>query len=116
MSEAATEPDVRVWLDRAGLGSFFRWVVTSVDAGARKPAPEFFDYALRKCAWMRDEILFVGNQLNADVVGGESYGIRTVWLSGSDYRSNDDSPVNVTPTYTITTLLDLPALLRTIRA
>ena len=44
-----TEAAVRDWLNRAGLGALFRWVVTSVDAGARKPAPEFFQYALARC-------------------------------------------------------------------
>jgi FMN phosphatase YigB (HAD superfamily) len=38
----ASETAVRGWLERAGLSALFRWVVTSVDAGARKPAPQFF--------------------------------------------------------------------------
>ncbi len=48
---------------------------------------------------------------DADVAGGESYGIRTVWLSGSAYRSEDDSGVPATPTYTILTMDELPELL-----
>jgi hypothetical protein len=47
------------------LGNFFAWIVTSVDVGFRKPVPEFFDFALRKCGLGPDEVLFVGNQLNA---------------------------------------------------
>lgn len=39
------EKEVRAWLDRAGLERRFEWVITSVDAGCRKPAPEFFAYA-----------------------------------------------------------------------
>jgi hypothetical protein len=31
----AREYDVRTWLRRAGLDHVFRWVMTSVDAGAR---------------------------------------------------------------------------------
>ena len=42
----AKASDVRAWLERAGLDDLFRWVITSVDAGARKPAPRFFEYAL----------------------------------------------------------------------
>jgi FMN phosphatase YigB (HAD superfamily) len=110
----ATEADARIWLDRAGLERYFRWVVTSVDAGARKPARAFFDYAVGRCGVSPDEILFVGNQLNADVAGGESYGIRTVWLSGPAYRSEDDRAVDTTPTYTILTMDELPELLRRI--
>src|SRR5688572_20849888 len=43
-TRVAGEADVRGWLARAGLSHLFRWVVTSVDVGARKPAPRFFEY------------------------------------------------------------------------
>jgi len=112
----AAEADVRGWLDRAGLGRFFRWVITSVDAGGRKPAPEFFEYALERCGLAKDDVLFVGNQLNTDIAGAEAFGIRTVWLSGPAYRSHDDAPCTVCPTYTIRTLYDLPALLQRLHA
>jgi FMN phosphatase YigB (HAD superfamily) len=108
----AKESDVRAWLERAGLGRLFRWVVTSVDAGARKPAPQFFEYALAQCGLAKEDILFVGNQLNTDVAGAQAFGISTVWLSGSEYRSTDDGPSQASPTYTIRTLYDLPTLLQ----
>jgi HAD superfamily hydrolase (TIGR01493 family) len=113
----ATEAELRQRLERAGIGRFFRWVVTSVDAGFRKPAPEFFDFALAKCALRKDEVLFVGNQLNTDITGAGQYGIRTVWLSGRRYRSVDEtlSPKDVRPTYRIPTLRQLPLLLQRIR-
>jgi FMN phosphatase YigB (HAD superfamily) len=108
----AQESDVRAWLDRAGLGLLFRWVITSIDAGARKPAPQFFEYALAHCGLAKEHVLFVGNQLNTDVAGGQAFGIRTVWLSGSEYRSVDDTSLETSPTYTIRTLYQLPSLLR----
>ena len=111
-TRGARELDVRQWLERAGLSSLFRWVVTSVDAGARKPAPRFFEYALARSEVAKEETLFVGNQLNTDILGAEAVGIRTVWLSGSDYHSEDDAPCEAVPTYTIRTLADLPDLLR----
>jgi HAD superfamily hydrolase (TIGR01509 family) len=114
-TRVATGAEARRWLERAGIARFFRWVVTSVDAGARKPAPEFFAFALAKCGLSRDDVVFVGNQLNADVAGGEAFGIRTIWLSGGAHRSPDDSAVECTPSYRITGLLELPALLREIR-
>ena len=112
-TRTAREAELRRWLDRAGIEQFFSWVVTSVDAGCRKPAREFFDFALGKCAVNKEEILLVGNQLNTDVKGGEAYGIRTVWLSGPAYRSADEtlSPNDVRPSYTISTLRELPALI-----
>jgi FMN phosphatase YigB (HAD superfamily) len=115
-TRGAAETDVRGWLERAGLNRLFRWVITSVDAGARKPAPQFFHYALARCGLAREDVLFVGNQLNTDIAGAEALGIATVWLSGPHYRSADDGPCSASPTYTIQTLTALPALLRGLQA
>jgi len=112
-TRTATGTDLERFLDRAGIGRFFAWVVTSMDAGFRKPAPQFFEFALRKCGLASDEVLFVGNQLNTDIAGGQKHGIRTVWLSGGAYRSTDETlpPQDVHPTHTIHTLRQLPSLL-----
>lgn len=114
-TRVAGEAEVRGWLDRAGLGRLFRWVITSLEAGVRKPAPEFFEYALTRCGLTKDDVLFVGNQLNTDIAGGEAFGIRTVWLCGSAYRSLDDVRCSARASYTIDTLNHLPALLRKIQ-
>jgi FMN phosphatase YigB (HAD superfamily) len=106
----AVADDVRRWLERAGLSAPVRWVVTSVDAGARKPAREFFEFALRQMGMTPGDVLFVGNQRNSDIAGGEGYGIRTVYLSDPIYRSPDDAPCTAEPTFTIATLADLPRL------
>jgi FMN phosphatase YigB (HAD superfamily) len=108
----ATQADVREWLARADLDRYFQWVITSVDAGARKPGPQFFEYALTRCGLGKNNVLFVGNQMNTDISGGEAFGISTVWLSGPEYRSVDDRPCDAEPTYVIRSLSDLPALLQ----
>jgi phosphoglycolate phosphatase-like HAD superfamily hydrolase/GNAT superfamily N-acetyltransferase len=110
----ARQDEVRAWLDRTGFGHRFDWVITSPDAGYRKPAPEFFAYALSRCGIAKDEVLFVCNQLNTDVAGAEAVGIRTVWLSDDAYRSRDDEACEARPTYSIPTLSDLPDLIRRI--
>jgi FMN phosphatase YigB (HAD superfamily) len=115
-TSVAAEAGVRGWLDRAGLAGLFQWVITSVDARARKPAAEFFQYALSRCGLAADDVLFVGNQLNTDIAGAEAYGIRTVWLSAPAHRSRDDAPCNARPTHTIGTLGELPALVQRLRA
>jgi putative hydrolase of the HAD superfamily len=88
-----------------------------VDAGARKPDRRFFSCALRKCKLKKEEVLFVGNQLNTDIRGANDYGIRCVWLFSRAYRSPDDTPSDalilsqVRPTHVIRSLKQLPALL-----
>ena len=107
------ERDIRLWLKRAGINDYFEWVITSVDAGARKPDRRFFSYALKRCKLKKDEVLFVGNQLNTDIRGANDYGIRCVWLSGRAYRSPDDTAIlsQVRPTRVISSLEQLPPLL-----
>lgn len=113
----AKEHGLRLWLKRAGINDYFEWVVTSVEAGARKPDRRFFSYALRKCRLKKEEVLFVGNQLNTDIRGASQYGINCVWLSGRRYRSPDDSSHHALilsparPTHVIRSLGQLPALL-----
>jgi FMN phosphatase YigB (HAD superfamily) len=111
-TRTARARDVRVWLRRAGINHHFEWVVTSVDAGARKPDRRFFSYALRKCKMKKDEVIFVGNQINTDIQGANDFGISCVWLSGRAYRSPDDTILSqARPTHVIRSLNELPALL-----
>jgi putative hydrolase of the HAD superfamily len=116
-TRVAREHDIRVWLRRAGIDDYFEWVITSEDAGARKPSRKFFSYALKKCKLKRDEVIFVGNQLNTDIRGANNYGMKCVWLSGRAYHSPDDVVEDallvsqVRPTHAIKSLNQLPALL-----
>ena len=111
-TRSAREADVRRLLAAAAIGQFFTWIVTSVDAGSRKPHRDFFQFALRQCGLSESQVLFVGNQLNTDVCGGVSCGIRTVWISGEAHRSPDDVDTEVTPDFVIHSLLELPDVIR----
>lgn len=115
-TRVAREGDVRRWLERAGIAGSFRWVITSIDAGARKPARAFFEFAIGRMACRPDDVVFVGNQLNADVAGGEAFGIRTVWVSGPEYHSPDDTGSAMAPSFSIERLSELPALLERLAA
>jgi FMN phosphatase YigB (HAD superfamily) len=108
------EHGLRNWLVRAGINQYFTWIVTSVEAGHRKPDKKFFSFALKKCGLKKNEVLFVGNQLNTDIQGAVDYGITNVWLSGPEFRSTDDTykKGQVEPTYTIPNLQALPRLLK----
>lgn len=110
------EADVRHILRAADIESFFSSVVTSLDAGFRKPAPEFFQCALARGNQEKAEVLFVGNQLNSDVLGGERYGIRTAWLSGPEFRSDDETLTlaDIKPSFVLKDLRDLLPLLQNI--
>ena len=111
-TKRAQETGLRQWLRRAGMDRYFIWVVTSVEAGYRKPDSRFFAYALRRCRLKKNRVLFVGNQLDTDIRGASDYGIANVWLSGARFQSPDDngSSAPVKPTHTINRLEELPDL------
>jgi FMN phosphatase YigB (HAD superfamily) len=113
---SAGKMEVRRLLKVARIEQYFSSVVTSIDAGFRKPAPEFFRYALAKWSFGKDDVLFVCNQLNTDVLGAERYGIRTAWLSGPEFRSNEETltVADAKPSFILAALTELPVLLRNI--
>lgn len=113
-TRSAREKEVRCLLRAAGIEHYFTWVITSIDAGHRKPNREFFDFALRNCGISTDEVLFVGNQLNTDICGGLQCGIKTVWISGDLHRSPDETMtrVQIYPDYEISSLAELPELIK----
>jgi FMN phosphatase YigB (HAD superfamily) len=114
---SAREVELRQLLRVAQIEHFFKWVVTSIDAGCRKPNREFFRFALQSCGLSADEVVFVGNQLNTDICGGSQCGIRTVWISGEAHRSPDETMKRgeATPDFEIASLSQLPTLLRRLR-
>ena len=112
-TRVATAADIRRWLERAGLEHQIRWVAASFELGSRKPDPEFFARALAACGLESTEVLFVGNQLDTDIVGANRAGIQSVYLSGPAYRSADECVTQEPkPTFTVETLFELPALVR----
>ena len=115
-TKSAREAEVRHLLAAAGIDHFFRWVITSIDAGYRKPSREFFHFALRNCRLSAGQVLFVGNQLNTDICGGSQCGIRTVWISGEVHRSPDETMArgDAIPDFEIPSLDELPTLLKRI--
>lgn len=50
-----------------------------------KPAPYMFELTMERCGIMRPEsCVMVGDNLNTDIAGGRSAGLKTLWLFGID--------------------------------
>jgi HAD superfamily hydrolase (TIGR01509 family) len=67
-------------LAELGLGGLVDAVVTSAEAGVRKPDPRIFETALAAVRCPPELALLVGDSLDVDVVGGRAAGIRSVLL------------------------------------
>ena len=68
-------------LDRLGLAALLDGIVTSAEAGARKPAGAVFESALRLAGAAPSEALHVGDSVDEDVHGAVAAGIEPVLLS-----------------------------------
>jgi putative hydrolase of the HAD superfamily len=92
-------------LASVGLGGMLDAVVTSAEAGARKPDRRIFEAALEAVMCPPERALFVGDSLDIDVAGGRAAGIRSVLLDrGGAIGESEDIE-------RIATLDNLPALL-----
>ena len=95
-------------LNNTGLQPFFKWVIVSDEIGHSKPAAEFFEHTFRSIDHPEKEtVLMVGDNLNADIRGGNDYGLDTCWFNPGR-KPNDSS---VMPTYEIHTLQQLSVML-----
>jgi putative hydrolase of the HAD superfamily len=89
-----------------GLGGLLNGVVTSAQAGFRKPDPGIFEPALEAVGCRPEQAIFVGDSVDIDVAGGRAAGIRSVLI---DRRSS--SPQEPGDVERIFTLDNLPALM-----
>lgn len=100
-------PDLqREKIAASGLEVFFHAIAVSGEHGIGKPKPEIFQRLLSELGVEAGEALMVGNSLERDIAGARNAGIRSVWIRvpGSEERAE------VTPDHTITSLLEIPAI------
>ena len=85
--------DLQDALDQAGLGSAADVVVTSAQAGVRKPHPRIFALTLERCAVAPGEAVFVGDTWYPDVEGARAAGLLPVHVWRDDEPGTADPPL-----------------------
>ena len=93
-------------LRACGLTDYFDTVILSEDAGANKPSPAFFSYALRKTGAKKEQTLMIGDNLQTDIVGAMLAGLDAAWFNRYPEYPADD-PVD----YVVTSLSELKEIL-----
>ncbi len=95
-------------LGKAGLMQYVDGIFGSLDIGYNKPSREYFDYCFSQLGGTRpDQTVIVGDSLNADISGGQAYGLHTIWFNIRKVEPSDST----FPDYTIHTLTELTSLL-----
>ena len=70
-------------LQRVGIDIHFRHHICARDIGAAKPDARIFRYAAERLQLAPEQILHVGDDPLADMVGARDAGLRTAWLNRS---------------------------------
>lgn len=67
-------------LERLGVISYFDFIVTSEEAFVEKPNPRFFLCCVQKARCAPEECLFVGDDLELDILGAQKAELQTLWF------------------------------------
>ena len=94
-------------LEREGLAGFFDVVIVSGAVNRRKPSLDIYRKALDALDVRADETVFVGDTVDADVVGPKEAGMKTVYIERRVQKGVDDA----CPDQIIKSFGDLPAAL-----
>ena len=94
-------------LNRFGIGKYFNKLWSSADFGRIKPSREFFELAIKTALdenplESREDIIFIGDIYETDVIGAHNAGIKSAWLN-----KKGGSDVNGLATYNCTSVEQL---------
>ncbi|MFQ5484616.1 MAG: HAD family hydrolase [Desulfobacterales bacterium] len=96
LSNFTHAPAARKIVQQAGLTGFFHVVLISGELGYRKPHPATFDRLAEQLNVKKDQILYVGDDPEADVIGARQAGLQPVWTTYAEEHDLAFKP-SVTP-------------------
>jgi putative hydrolase of the HAD superfamily len=100
---------LRALQDDLGIGPLFDVRVFSDEVGRRKPERTIFEAALGPLGLRPQEVVHVGDDLDADIAGAKRLGMRAVWFSAEPWANPDAAAADAS----IRDHAELPDLLET---
>lgn len=93
MGVVSDAPRLPVWLRICGIGlqHYFDVVITSDDAGVKKPHVRGFQMAMNQLGTKPEETLMIGDWAERDVVGAKAAGMKVVFARYGDLMNTHDS-------------------------
>ena len=111
LSNATDDALIQRLVNRLGFRPWVAPVFTSAHLGFRKPRPESFQPFPDIWHLRPEEIVMVGDRLDADVLGGRNAGMRTVLTTTDEPADNEAHRRTIVPDAVVDSIDDLPALL-----
>ena len=93
-------------MKRSGIVSLAPFYIVSGDFGCHKPCKDVFIEASKKIDLPCEEILFVGDTAETDIIGAQSVGMKTAWI-----RMERSYPLENKPDFEIDHVKELGSIL-----
>lgn len=94
-------------IDQYDLRQYFDKIYISIEVGWRKPHKNIFQIALKECGINHEDVIHVGDNFGADIVGAFNQGIDSIWINRKDEELTHDF---VTPNIIVSKLYELTSL------
>jgi putative hydrolase of the HAD superfamily len=114
ISNGAEDMNTFELIDKAGLRSYFEFILSSAAYGKRKPHPGIFQAALHHFRIPPEQSIMIGDNYEADILGAHRLGINTVWVKRR-VPVLEQTPL-IQPDAIVSTLSEIPSLLSTHRS
>jgi len=96
LSNARSDWAIREIMEQRGLTSYFDSILTSAAIGIRKPRPEPFLQMLEQLHLQANEVVMIGNSMEADIAGAKPLGIKTIHVTFGENEDEDGPDPDVT--------------------
>lgn len=105
---------VKQWekIIRLGLHHFFDIVVISEEVGSEKPDTKIFEVALQKLNVEPYEAVYVGDNLETDILGANKAGMISIRILKGKHKEGKPAGKMMKPRYSIKKLSDLLSILK----
>ena len=77
-------------VEKSGLSSFFDQIITSDSMGYKKPHPMAFGLALERVGVEAKDVIMIGDNLEADILGAKAVGIGQIYFNPYSQPHNEE--------------------------
>lgn len=110
-SNASDDPLIQRLINRNHLRPWLSPIFSSAGCGWRKPRREPFDLIAGRWGLPPDQIVMVGDTLNADILGAQNAGMPGILVTMDEAPSNAENR-HIQPTAVAERLSDIPEIIR----
>jgi len=77
-------------MTKSGLSPYFEMVITSEQAGVKKPNPKIFNFALETCQAKASESIMIGDNYEADILGAINIGMDAIFCNFTNHTDDNN--------------------------